>query len=595
VTRLVDTTIRLLSQDPLAGHLSTARLLNVAERLDGLGYAGLEVSGGGCFKSAVERAVESPWERIRAIKARAPKTPLVMALRGTFLVGMKPAHPELVRRFILVAAESGIDVFRLNDPLNDVDDLEGPADAVREAGAQLHAGLVYSDAGGVQSLVERAGRLAAFGAERVLLHDPAGALDPAAAGELIGRMRDAARIPVGLYTQGAGGTSLAVAIEAARAGADPIATASYPIAMLTHRVPAELLAQALGGLELDHGLDRQAAWDVARVIEADIGEAAGSQPQVSPNVALRAALNTVPAGLVAGIERRLQAVGAGDRVDEVLDELHRVRADAGSPPPASPVGRILASQAIQHVLTARRWEMVDEEMRRLLVGEYGHPPAPVDPAARAVAERTVAQTEPQTSLEDAKAEAGSLAASEEDLCLVALFGESAFPLLSTLRGRSMPTGDEAAAVDDSEGERIRRLMRILDESGLHEITVDDGGVRYTLKKPEPAPPVQYVATAPVAVATNGPTPPAEAAPPAEDLILIESPMVATFYRAPSPSQPAFVEEGDRVEVGQTLCVLEAMKLFNELKAEHAGTVRKILVGNAEPVEFGQTLFEISPA
>jgi oxaloacetate decarboxylase alpha subunit len=305
-------------------------------------------------------------------------------------------------------------------------------------------------------------------------------------------------------------------------------------------------------------------------------------------------LNTVPAGLVAGIERRLQAVGAGDRVDEVLDELHRVRADAGSPPPASPVGRILASQAIQHVLTARRWEMVDEEMRRLLVGEYGHPPAPVDPAARAVAERTAAQTEPQTSLEDAKAEAGPLAASEEDLCLVALFGESAFPLLSTLRGRRMPTGDEAAVVDDSEGERIRRLMRMLDESGLHEITVDDGGVRYTLKKPEPAPPVQYVATAPVAVPTNGPTPPAEAAPPAEDLILIESPMVATFYRAPSPSQPAFVEEGDRVEVGQTLCVLEAMKLFNELKAEHAGTVRKILVGNAEPVEFGQTLFEIAP-
>jgi pyruvate/oxaloacetate carboxyltransferase len=129
LTRLVDTTIRLLSQDPLAGHLSTARLLNVAERLDDIGYAGLEVSGGGCFKSAVERAVESPWERIRAIKSRAPKTPLVIALRGTFLVGMKPAHPELVRRFILVAAESGIDVFRLNDPLNDVDDLAGPADA----------------------------------------------------------------------------------------------------------------------------------------------------------------------------------------------------------------------------------------------------------------------------------------------------------------------------------------------------------------------------------------------------------------------------------------------------------------------------------
>src|SRR4051794_14050829 len=518
-----------------------------------------------------------------------------MALRGTFLVGMKPAHPELVRRFILVAAESGIDVFRLNDPLNDVDDLAGPADAVREAGAQLHAGLGYNDAPRVPSLVERAGKLAPFGADRVLLHDPAGALDPAAAGELIGRMRDAARIPVGLYTQGAGGTSLAVAIEAARAGADPIATASYPIAMLTHRVPAELLAQALGGLKLDHGLDRQAAWDVARLIESDIGEAAGSQPPVSPHVALRAALNTVPVGLVAGVERRLRAVGAGDRVDEVLDELHRVRADSGSPPPASPVGRILASQAIQHVLTARRWEMVDEEMRRLLAGDYGQPPGPVDPVARAVAERTPAEPEPQSTLEDAKEQAGTLAASEEDLCLVALFGERAFPLLSTLRGRSMPAGDDAAVPDDSEGERIRRLMRMLEESPLHEITVDDGGVRYTLRKPEPAPAVQYVAAQPVGAPTNGPTPAAEPAAPAENVIVVDSPMVATFYRAPSPAQPAFVEEGDHVEIGQTLCVLEAMKLFNELKSEHAGTVRKILVTNAEPVEFGQPLFEITPA
>src|SRR5262249_38693979 len=164
-----------------------------------------------------------------------------------------------------------------------------------------------------------------------------------------------------------------------------------------------------------------------------------------------------------------------------------------------------------------------------------------------------AWAERQLWLDDARAEAGSLAASEEDLCLVALFGERAFPLLSTLRGRRLPAGDESGAEDDSESERIRRLMRMLDESGLHEITVDDGGVRYTLRKPEPAPSVQYV-TAQPAAPTNGPTPAVEA-PPADDVIRIDSPMVATFYRAPSPNQPAFVEEGDRVEVGQVLCVL----------------------------------------
>jgi acetyl-CoA carboxylase biotin carboxyl carrier protein len=77
-------------------------------------------------------------------------------------------------------------------------------------------------------------------------------------------------------------------------------------------------------------------------------------------------------------------------------------------------------------------------------------------------------------------------------------------------------------------------------------------------------------------------------------IRLESPMVGTFYRSPSPSQPAFVDEGDQVEVGQTLCILEAMKLFNEFKSDHSGVIRRILVDNAEPVEYGQPLFELEP-
>ena len=175
--RFVDTSLRLLSQDPLASGLSTAGLLSLASALDELGYAGLEVTGGGCFTTAVRRGLESPWERIRAIRGRVTRTPLVMALRGSFLVGNRPADDDLVRRFVLCAAESGIDVFRMHDPLNDIDDLHVPAKAVREAGGRLHAGLVYA-AGpeGHDYLIEHARRLSDFGAERILLHDPAGAL-----------------------------------------------------------------------------------------------------------------------------------------------------------------------------------------------------------------------------------------------------------------------------------------------------------------------------------------------------------------------------------------------------------------------------------
>jgi oxaloacetate decarboxylase (Na+ extruding) subunit alpha len=591
MTRFVDTTLRLLSQDPLARTLSSATILHLAEKLDEVGYSALEVSGGGCFTTAVERGLESPWERIRAVRSRT-RTPLAMALRGTFLVGGRPAADDLVRRFVLCAAESGIDVFRMHDPLNDIDDLAVPAAAVREAGARLYAGLVYSDGPeGHDYLLEHARRLSDMGADRILLHDPAGALDPAAAGELIRKLITAAGVPVGLYAQGPGGTALAVAIEAARAGADPIATASYPVAMLTTRPAAELLGQALSGLGFDAGLDRERAWEAAREIEAALGDAATSAPPVSPRVALRAALATVPIGVVAGIERSLRAAGAEDRLDEVLDELLRVRAESGYPPPASPVGRILAGQAIRHVLHARRWAEVDGDMRSLLLGEWGHAPAPVDPVALAAAERAPASTASEPSLEEAREEAGSLAASEEDLCLVALFGERALPLLQRLRGREADIGDEDA-LDDEEARRVRRLVRLLEESDAGELTVEEDGVRITVRRRESGPSqAQPLLAAPAAVAAPAPVLPAT---PPSDIVLVESPMVGNFYRSSSPDADPFVEEGDRVEVGQTLCILEAMKLFNEFKSDHAGTVRKVLVDDAQPVEFGQPLFELAP-
>src|SRR2546425_611669 len=140
---LADTTIRLLGQEPLAGRLPTAEQLRIAAILDRAGYAYLEVSGGGCFDSAVRRGVESPWERIRALRAQV-KTPLGLALRGRFLVGSRPVDNDFIRRFIACAAENGIDVFRLHDPLNDVSNLREAADAVARAGGELEAGLVYS-------------------------------------------------------------------------------------------------------------------------------------------------------------------------------------------------------------------------------------------------------------------------------------------------------------------------------------------------------------------------------------------------------------------------------------------------------------------
>src|SRR5918999_1504091 len=265
---LVDTTIRLLGQEPLAGRMPTASLLSLAEILDSAGFGLLEVSGGGVFDSAVKRGVESPWERIRAIRART-KTPLGMALRGRFLVGSRPVDGDVVRRFVSSAAENGIDVFRLHDPLNDVSNLREAAEAIAASGREFDAGLVYSPGktGETGELVEQARKLPELGAERVLIHDPTGSLLPHRANELIGRLQEASGLPVGIYCQGSGGNALAAALEAARAGADVIACAVYPLALALHRVSGEALAEALAGLGLDPGVDLEALWEASDLVD----------------------------------------------------------------------------------------------------------------------------------------------------------------------------------------------------------------------------------------------------------------------------------------------------------------------------------------
>src|SRR5918994_109790 len=501
--------------------MGTAELLRLAEILDRAGFAYLEVSGGGVFDSAVRRGVESPWERIRAIQARV-KTPLGLALRGRFLVGSRPVDGEFARRFVASAAENGIDVFRLHDPLNDVSNLREAAEAIAEAEREFEAGLVYSPgvAGEVDTLVEQARKLPELGAARVVVHDPTGSLGPHGAAELVERVGEASGLPVGVYCQGAGGNAMSAALEAIRVGADLAACAVYPVALAVHRVSGESLAQALAGLGFDTGVDVGALWEASEIVDQHIGDEPVTP--LAPRVAVRAAEYRLPAGLVAGIDGSLRAQAAGDRLDEVLVELSKIRGEVGSPPLAAPIGQILGSQALIHVLSAQRYLTVVDELRELVSGAYGTPPGDVDPGVRRA---------------------------------------------------------------------LELVVRVVQESGVGEVTIEESGMRVSVRRT----PDQGYAPIPVAATdAESELEPAAAPTVANGLVRVEAPMVGTFYRASQPGAPAFVEEGDAVASGQTLCILEAMKLMNEIKAESEGIVRKIHVQNAQPVEFGQLLFELEP-
>ena len=593
--QLYDTTIRLLSQEPLAGVVPTGEVLRIAEILDGAGFGCLEVSGGGVFDAAVRRGVESPWERIRAIDARTT-TPLGIALRGRFLVGSKPVSPDIVRRFVSCAAENGIQVFRLHDPLNDVSNLREAGEAIVGAGRELHVGLVYSPGrtGEADALVEQARRLGELGAVRVLLNDPTGALLPHVTQELVERLHEASGLPVGLYVQAAGGTALANALVATRVGADVVATAVYPLALALHRISGESLAEALHGLGRDTGVDVARLWDASDVVDEHIGDEPLSP--LAPRIAVRAAEYDLPAGLVAALDVHLRAHAASDRLLDTLHEVVRIREESGWPPLAAPIGQILGSQALLNVLSARRYGTVLDEFRQLVTGAYGTPPAAIEPSVRRAVEllgdEAPALDEDPPSAEDVREAADGLASSEEDLVLLAMFGDEAETLLQTIRQRhsreaTLLGGD----VDAQRAERIRELVKIVQESGVGEIEIEDEGMRVSVRRAdEPTVAAPLAAAEPTAADYQPVGEPAVAL----GTIRVESPMVGIFYRASQPGAPPYVELGDVVGAGQTLCVLEAMKLFNELKAETDGRIRTIHAENAQTVEFGTLLFELDP-
>jgi acetyl-CoA carboxylase biotin carboxyl carrier protein len=156
-----------------------------------------------------------------------------------------------------------------------------------------------------------------------------------------------------------------------------------------------------------------------------------------------------------------------------------------------------------------------------------------------------------------------------------------------------------------EIEQIEQLIRFMGEHNLEEFEYSRGDVRIRLKKPSASvmttalQPVvaREIVTAPAAnVAHAHSAPPASAAEPkpAEDLHIVKSPIVGTYYESPSPGADAFIKIGQSVDVGQTLCIVEAMKLMNEIESDVSGEIVRVFVENGQPVEYGQPLFGIRP-
>src|SRR5947209_218893 len=179
-----------------------------------------------------------------------------------------------------------------------------------------------------------------------------------------------------------------------------------------------------------------------------------------------------------------------------------------------------------------------------------------------------------------------------------------------MKGKKKPADSSDVSVAGVDLSQLERLLAFMSQHGLEEFEYSQGDLRIRLKKPaaNSNPPSQRPMIPPEIVVAGAapsaaPAPPMAALPPAvpaeplraEDVQVVKSPIVGTFYNAPSPGAEPFVKVGDSVEVGQVLCIIEAMKLMNEIETDVSGEVMRIFVEHAQPVEYGEPLFAIRPS
>ncbi|MHB9111473.1 MAG: acetyl-CoA carboxylase biotin carboxyl carrier protein [Thermoleophilia bacterium] len=602
---ITDTTLRDAHQSLWATRMRTSEMLPILAAMDDIGYYSLEVWGGATFDSCIRFLDEDPWERLRTIKHHCPKTPLMMLLRGQNLVGYRHYGDDIVRRFVARSAESGVDIFRVFDALNDTRNVAVAAEAIKDSGKHFQGAISYtiSPVHTIDHYMEVAHIYADMGADSLCIKDMAALLSPYHGLQLVQQLKEEIDLPLELHCHYIGGLAPMTYLKAIEAGVDMVDTATVPLAFGASNPATEMVVSALTGTPYDTGLDLDQLFRIAKYWEG-VRERGGYKRGVTSLTHMQVYSHQVPGGMISNLESQLEEQNALDRLPEVLVEIPIVRAEVGYPPLVTPMSQIVGTQAVLNILSGKRWQVVPDEMKSYLRGRYGKAPGPISPE---VMSKVLGDEKPMTgrpadlldeTLEQYADEIGDLAHNEEDVLIYALFPATGRSFLEKRKHRVEEDVFLIQETEEKSGvemdlDKIRELIATVEQSTIAEITIEEGDTRITVRKSGEAAEAGAVTEgAPGATKAAAAAAAAAEEEEANNYHVVKSPMVGTFYRAASPTSDPFVEEGDEVKAGQTLCILEAMKLMNEVTCEVDGVVRRILVDNAKPVEYGQRLLYI---
>ncbi len=595
---VTDTILRDAHQSLIATRMRTEDMLPICDKLDRVGYWSLEVWGGATFDACVRFLKEDPWERLRQLKAALPNTRLQMLLRGQNLLGYRHYSDDVVRAFVAKAAVNGIDVFRIFDAMNDVRNLRVAIEAVKAAGKHAQGTIAYttSPVHTVAAFVEQARAMAAMGVDSLAIKDMAGLLTPYATAELVRALKAEIDLPVFIHSHDTAGMGAMCQLKAIEAGADHIDTAISSFAWGTSHPGTESMVAALRGSEYDTGLDLELLQEIGLYFYGVRKKYHQFESDFTA-VDTRVQVNQVPGGMMSNLANQLKEQGALHRINEVFEEIPRVRADLGFPPLVTPTSQIVGTQAVFNVLAGERYKTITNEVKLYLQGRYGKAPGVINEHLRfqAIGNEEVIDVRPADLLKPEMArlreEVGSLAKSEEDVLTYAMFPDIGRKFLEeraagTLKPEVLlpiPGAAQATAAGD-EGVPTEFVIDVHGESYRVDITgvgIKGDGKRHFYLSIDGMP--EEVVFEPLNQFVAGAGSKRKHASAPGD--------VSTSM--PGNIVDVLVKEGDTVKAGQAVLITEAMKMETEVQAPIAGTVRAVHVAKGDRVNPGEVLVEIA--
>lgn len=583
-------------QSLFATRMRLADMLPIAEKLDQVGYWSIETWGGATFDSCIRFLGEDPWERIRALKAAMPNTKQQMLFRAQNILGYRHYADDVVSKFVERAAVNGVDVFRIFDAMNDVRNMETAIKAVKPTGKHAQGTISYtlSPVHNIDYWVDLAKQIEDLGADSICIKDMAGLINPYVAHELVTRLKAETSLPIQMHCHATTGLSTAAIVKAAEAGIDAVDTSISSMSMTYGHSPTESVVSIFDGSERDTGLDINKLEEIAayfREVRKKYVKWEGSLKGIDSRILVA----QVPGGMLTNMENQLKEQGAGDRLDEVLQEIPRVREDLGFIPLVTPTSQIVGTQAVLNVLTGERYKSISKETAGVLKGEYGAALAPFNAElqARVLEGGDAVTCRPADLLEDeldkltdelrglAQEKGIKLAEGEreiDDVLTYALFPQVGLKFLENRDNpdafEPVPTEADATPVATTAGDASVYTINVSGQSYVVEVA-EGGDVSAIGLAP-------VVGTNPVAAAPVG----APATAPVTGGEPITAPLAGNIWKV-------HATPGQAVQEGDVLLILEAMKMETEVRAHKAGTIGSVTVKEGDAVSVGDALLTLA--